>query len=99
MAKATQGDVATETVVETVAAPDPMELITVIVQRPHGVTDSHAFFGFNNISKQYAYDKPVQMPRCMVEHLRSSKGVEYRPDENGNPVPSYANNFSIVDAR
>lgn len=78
---------------------NPMDdMITVIIHRPHGVTDSHAYFGFNNIEGQYAYDKPVKMPRAMVEHLRNSKGVEYRANEEGNPVPSYAFANSIVDA-
>ena len=79
--------------------PDPMEMIEVIIQRPPGVTDSHAYFGFNEFQGQYAYDKPVTMPRAMVEHLRNSRGVEYHADERGNPVPSYTNSFSIVDVR
>jgi hypothetical protein len=77
---------------------DPMEMITVIVQKPHGTNDSHAFFGFNGIEGQYAYDKPVKMPRAMVQHLRAARSVEYRPDDMGRPTPSYVNTYSIVDA-
>lgn len=77
---------------------NPMEMIEVIVQRPHGVTDSHAYFSFNNVGGQYAYGKPVKMPRAMVEHLRQSVGVEYHADDKGNPVPSYTNQFHVVPA-
>lgn len=74
------------------------EMIDVIIHRPHGVTDSHAFFGFNGTEGQYAYDKPVKMPRAMVEHLRKARNVEYRASDDGSPVASYGFANSIVDA-
>lgn len=70
----------------------------VIIQRPYGVTDSHIFIGFNLFEGQFAYDSPVSLPTDVVAHLRSLRRVEYRPDEQGNPTPSYSNMLSVVDA-
>ena len=70
----------------------------VILQRPAGVTDTHAWIGYNDFGAQVQYDTPVELPEAVIAHLRSCKSVEYRADEKGRPVPSYGAAFNVVEA-
>ena len=93
-------DITTKTAAKTaeVVAPNPMELIRVIVRRPFGVTDSHQWFGFNDWGRQIQFDKPVTMPRAAVEYFRAAERPEFSVGENGTPVASYSAAYNIVDA-
>lgn len=96
MARTTPEATPEQTPIEAAAAAPQFK--KVIIQRPYGVTDSHIFIGFNLFEGQFAYEQPVNLPVEVINHLRSLRRVEYRPDESGNPTPSYSNMLSVVDA-
>ena len=93
-------EITTKTAAKTaeVFAPNPMEMVRVIVRRPFGVTDSHQWFGFNEWGRQIQFDKPVNMPRAAVEYFRAAERPEFSVGENGGPVASYSAAYNIVDA-
>jgi hypothetical protein len=78
-------------------APEVPAFRWVVIQRPYGETQSHVFVGHNSFERQIQYDTPVRLPAVVVDHLRSLRIVEYRADATGSPVPTYANQFSVVD--
>jgi hypothetical protein len=71
---------------------------TVIIQRPYGNTDPGIFLGFNSFEGNFPFDKPIEMPAAMVDHLRAQRQVEFRPGENGQPIASYTNLINLIDA-
>lgn len=88
---------------EVVAQPEEQQagvtrFKTVIIQRPSGNNDSHIYMGFNSFEGHFPFDKPVELPADMVDYYRAQKQAEFRPGEDGRPMVSFVNTFSIVDA-
>lgn len=92
------GDDTKKPAAKAAAKPAAPKVERVIIQRPHGETNSHQFVGFNSYERQIKYDEPVTMPSEVVAYLRSLKRVEYRAGADGMPEPSYSNLLSVVDA-
>lgn len=80
------------------AAPAAPEVVRVIVRRPSGVVDSHAWFGFNDWGRQIQFDEPVTMPKAAVDYFRDAQRVEHHTNAKGEMVPSYSAAWNIVDA-
>lgn len=80
------------------ATPGVTRFKRVVIQRPSGNTDSHMFLGFNSYEGHFEFDKPIELPADLVDYYRAQKKAEFHPDENGRPIVSYINAYSIVDA-
>ena len=84
--------------VAEVVEPQVTRFKRVILQRPAGNKDLGQYLGFNDVSGVYPFDTPIELPADMVDFFRNQKIVQVSPDEAGNPVYSYANQFFIQDA-
>lgn len=93
-----ENKVARGTKAEAVAAPVEPAVKKVIVQRSAGESDSHAFIGYNDFTRQIQYDMPIELPVEVIAHLRSCRRVEYRADDKGRPTPSYSAAYNVIDA-
>lgn len=77
---------------------EPVRTKRVVIQRPATNKDLGLYLGFNGTSAVYPFDTPIALPAEMVDYFRNQREAVVTPGEDGQPVVSYVNKFSIMDA-